>query len=122
MSRLLAIVLLVLVAGCATAPSSGSSFVLDDGSIVAPATISNGTTTLEISNVGEFNHTLVVTDSEGNVLAATDVVAPGTDTNLSVDLQPGAYQVSCRLVGQDGDGNIIDHYENGMFGQLVVER
>ena len=92
MSRLLAIVLLVLVAGCATAPSSGSSFVLDDGSIVAPATISNGTTTLEISNVGEFNHTLVVTDSDGNVLAATDVIAPGTDANLSVDLQPGAYR------------------------------
>jgi hypothetical protein len=41
---------------------------------------------------------------------------------LSVDLQPGAYQVSCRLVGQDGDGNIIDHYENGMFSQLEVER
>jgi uncharacterized cupredoxin-like copper-binding protein len=63
-----------------------------------------------------------VTDNEGNVLAATDVVAPGTDATLSVDLQPGAYQVSCRLVGQDGDGNIIDHYENGMFSQLEVER
>jgi uncharacterized cupredoxin-like copper-binding protein len=112
----------MLVASCTVAPSGGSGFVLDDGSIVGPETISNGTTTLEISNVGEFNHTLVVTDNEGNVLAATDVVAPGTDATLSVDLQPGAYQVSCRLVGQDGDGNIIDHYENGMFSQLEVER
>jgi hypothetical protein len=121
MSRLLTIVLLVLIAGCTAAPSGGSSFVLDDGSIVGPEIISKGATTLEISNVGEFNHTLVVTDADGNVLAATDVVAPGTDTSLSVDLQPGAYQVSCRLVGQDGDGNIIDHYEIGMFGQLEVD-
>lgn len=121
MRRLLTIVLLILVTGCTPAPSGGSSFVLDDGSIVGPEVISNGTTTLEISNVGEFNHTLVVTDSDGNVLAATDVVAPGADTNLSVDLQPGAYQVSCRLVGQNGDGNIIDHYEIGMFSQLNVD-
>jgi hypothetical protein len=121
MSRLLTIVLLVLVTGCTAAPLGESSFVLDDGSIVGPEIISNGTTTLEISNVGEFNHTLVVTDSDGNVLAATDVIAPGTDANLSVDLQPGAYQVSCRLVGQDGDGNIIDHYEIGMFSQLNVD-
>jgi uncharacterized cupredoxin-like copper-binding protein len=122
MRRLPVIVFLILVAGCTAPPSGGSGFVLDDGSIAGPETISNGTTTLEISNVGEFNHTLVVTDNEGNVLAATDVVAPGTDATLSVDLQPGAYQVSCRLVGQDGDGNIIDHYENGMFSQLEVER
>jgi methionine-rich copper-binding protein CopC len=121
MRRLPVIAFLILVAGCTAAPSVGSSFVLDDGSIVGPEIVSNGTTTLEISNVGEFNHTLVVTDPDGNVLAATDVVAPGTDTNLSVDLPPGAYQVSCRLVGQDGDGNIIDHYEIGMFSQLEVE-
>lgn len=120
MRRLSLIVLLTLLSGCTAASSGGSSFVLDEGRIDGPETISEGTTTLEISNVGEFNHTLLVTDADGNVLAATEVVPPGTDTALSVNLEAGVYQVSCRLVGQDGDGNIIDHYEIGMFSQLTV--
>lgn len=119
MKRLLVTLLLVVVAGCSAA-ASDDGFLLDEGSIVGPDVLQPGLNEMQISNVGEFNHTMLVTDPEGNVMAATDVLAPGTSTVLTVDLAEGSYQVSCRLVGQDSEGNIIDHYEQGMFKQLEV--
>jgi hypothetical protein len=113
--------LLVLVAGCGSATSVGGVFTLDEFTVDGPHMVSEGTTSLEISNAGDFNHTLVITDADGNALAATEVVAHGSDTALSIELLPGSYQVSCRLVGKDPEGNIIDHYELGMFSQLKIE-
>lgn len=113
------LVVLLLVAGCSSAATE-DIFLLDEGSIVGPDQIQQGAGELQISNVGEFNHTMLVTDVEGNVVAATGVLPPGTSTVLGVDLQNGSYQVSCRLVGQNSDGEIVDHYEKGMFKQLEV--
>lgn len=117
MRRLLVVVL--LVAGCGSA-ASDDSFILDEGSIAGPDLLAAGVGELQISNVGEFNHTLVVTNSDGTVVAATEVLPPGTSAVLTVDLVEGTYQVSCRLVGQDSEGNLIDHYEQGMFKQLEI--
>lgn len=114
------LVVLLLVAGCGSAASE-DGFLLDEGSIVGPDQIQQGAGELQIRNVGAFNHTMLVTDSGGNVLAATGVLPPGTSTVLAVELPEGSYQVSCRLVGQDSEGNIVDHYELGMFKQLEVE-
>ncbi len=113
------LILLLLVAGCGTTATE-NRFLLDEGSILGPDGIQQGAGELRISNVGEFNHTMLVTDSGGNVVAATEVLPPGSSTVLAVDLAEGRYQVSCRLVGQDSEGNIIDHYELGMFKQLQV--
>lgn len=113
------LVVLLLVAGCGSA-ATDDTFLLDEGSIVGPDQLQQEVGELQISNVGEFNHTMLVTDGDGNVVAATGVLAPGTSTVLGVDLQDGTYQVSCRLVGQDSEGKIIDHYEQGMFKQLEV--
>ena len=110
---------LLLVAGCGSSASE-DSFSLDEGSIVGPDVLQQGAVELQISNVGEFNHTMLVTDAGGHVVAATGVLPPGTSTVLAVDLPEGSYQVSCRLVGQDSDGNIVDHYEQGMFKQVEV--
>lgn len=117
MRKLLAVVL--LVAGCSSA-ANDDGFTLDEGSIAGPDMLEQGISEIPISNVGEFNHTLLVTDPNGNVVAATGVLPPGTSTVLAMDLAEGSYQVSCRLVGQDSEGNIIDHYEQGMFKQLDV--
>ena len=117
MKRILVVVL--LVAGCGSAANE-DSFLLDEGSIIGPDVIQQGAGELEIENIGEFNHTMLVTDEQGNAVAATGVLAPGTSTVLAVDLPEGNYQVSCRLVGQDSEGNIVDHYELGMFKQVEV--
>lgn len=114
------LVVLLLLAGCGSA-ASDDSFILDEGSIAGPDVFQQGVGEFQINNVGEFNHTLVVTDSDGNVVAATEVLPPGTSTVLAVELAEGSYQVSCRLVGQDSEGNIVDHYEQGMFKQLEVD-
>ena len=58
--------------------------------------------------------TLEVTTNEGEVIAATDLIQPGHTTTLAVDLQPGTYQVSCRIVAENDEGQLIDHYELGM--------
>lgn len=110
---------LLLVAGCGSTASE-DSFILDEGSIVGPDVLLEGSGELQINNVGEFNHTMLVTDAGGSVVAATGVLPPGTSTVLVVDLPDGSYQVSCRLVGQDSEGNIVDHYEQGMFKQVEV--
>lgn len=114
-------VLCLLVAACGGSAATGSAFVLTDGAIAGPDEVDAGPVALQISNQGEFNHTLVVTDRDGRVVAATDVIGPGTDVSLDVDLPAGSYMVSCRLVTQTPDGSIVDHYEMGMYRSVTVE-
>ncbi len=116
------IVLLLIAVACGV-PLGEGSFTLRDGSIDGPDRI-NGTETksFSIANVGEFGHTLVVADSEGRVVAATDLVAAGADARLDVDLEAGTYSVTCRIVTEDQEGNLIDHYELGMHRTVIVDR
>lgn len=121
MKRLL-LVAVVLAGSCgSTAPLVSSSAVtLVEGSIaVESPRFAAGEVTLNIGNAGEFSHTLVVTDDGGAVLAATGLVGPGESVTMTLDLLPGVYQFSCRIVGSF-QGEVFDHYQMGMVARVVV--
>lgn len=79
-----------------------------------------GTVELLVSNSGEFSHTLVVSDASGVVVGATDLIGSEAETVLTVDLQPGSYTFTCRIVRGLDDGTIVDHYQRGMSASVDV--
>ncbi len=115
------LVLLALVVVACSPAAGDDGFVLSEFSVDGPRGVTPGRVDLAISNEGEFGHTLVVTDDAGHVVASTDVLPGGTGTTLAVDLDPGEYQVSCRIVVETPDGRLVDHYEQGMYAPLTVE-
>ena len=80
-----------------------------------------GSIDLELQNEGEIPHTLVVAANDGTVLAASDAVQPQSQQTLTVRLQPGTYQLTCRIVFRGDDGLLVDHYQEGMGTILTVE-
>jgi uncharacterized cupredoxin-like copper-binding protein len=118
--RVPALVLLMLSA-CSVAAVSETSVDLNEFSVTPVADrLKAGTVGLSVSNSGEFSHTLVVSNSAGTVVAATALIPPGEASSLSIDLQPGAYMFTCRIVGQSDSGEIIDHYQRGMAARIDV--
>lgn len=112
----------VLAGSCApnAAPVSSSAVTLVESSItVESPRFAAGEVTLQIDNVGEFSHTLVVTDHGGAVLAATGLIGPGEVMTLALNLVPGVYQFSCRIVAS-ADGQVFDHYQMGMMARVVA--
>jgi hypothetical protein len=112
----------VLAGSCASAPPlvSSSAVTLVEGAIsVESPHFAAGEVTLQIGNAGEFSHTLVVTDDGGSVLAATGLIGPGEAATLTLDLVPGTYQFSCRIVAS-ADGRVFDHYQMGMVARVVA--
>jgi hypothetical protein len=79
-----------------------------------------GTVELAVENYGEFPHTLVVSDASGTVIAATDLIAPETETLLRLTVEPGTYMFTCRIVNGLEDGTVVDHYQNGMSVSVEV--
>lgn len=121
MRRLAGLVLtILLVLGGCTGDSSTPTYELKEFSIDGPGHVSEGTESLEVSNSGEFPHTLVVTDSSGEVIAATGLIQPGETSSLEVALDEGRYSFTCRIVVQDEEGAIIDHFEAGMNETVSV--
>jgi hypothetical protein len=120
MSRRLGLLLVVaLLAGCSSGePSEG--FELSEFTIAGPGTIGGNAQSLAVRNSGEFPHTLVVTDSSGQVVAATSLIAPGESTTFDVDLDDGTYSFTCRIVAQTGEGALIDHFQSGMHATVEV--
>ena len=82
--------------------------------------LSAGTVELTVENYGEFPHTLVVSDAAGVVLAATELISPDAETILSIDLAPGTYSLTCRIVKGLEDGTVLDHYQKGMVATVEV--
>jgi hypothetical protein len=80
-----------------------------------------GPVTLTVENVGERTHTLIITEADGTVVAATDILDPGQAADLEVQLEPGEYELTCRIVVEGGEGQIFDHYEQGMHTSINVE-
>ncbi|MGH8945577.1 MAG: hypothetical protein ACRDVL_05465 [Acidimicrobiia bacterium] len=113
MRRLLALSVLLVVA-CSGSASGSDHYQLGEFFIAGPTRLSEETDSLIVENDGEFAHTLVVTRANGEVVAATPLVQPGETVSLSIDLDPGAYQFTCRIVFQEEDGQMFDHYELGM--------
>lgn len=107
------------LAGCAGVAENGP-YELVEFSITGPDQLGPGSTSLTVSNVGEFPHTMVVTDSSGEVVAATSLVQPDQSVELAVDLRPGRYSFTCRIVAQDSEGQLIDHFESGMAATVEV--
>lgn len=121
MKRFIPVAALVLVS-CAPGAASRAVVELDEFTITPSAvTFQTGEVELMVSNQGEFGHTLVVTDPAGDVVWAGDLLEPAEEETVRLDLPPGEYQLTCRIVAQDGDGNLIDHYERGMVAWVSVE-
>jgi plastocyanin len=73
-------------------------------------TVSAGEVTINVSNDGGTTHNLEV---EGNgVEEITDDLNPGDSGELTLDLEPGEYEIYCA---------IGDHAAQGMEGTLTVE-
>ena len=118
-SRLLALTLLTIVA-CATQSSPGDGYVLSEWAIDGPARLTAGASSLTVENAGEWGHTLIVTTDAGAVVGATGLIDAETAATLELDLAAGAYTFSCRIVAEDDEGNLSDHYEQGMYRTVVV--
>lgn len=113
---------LLALPGCSGAAVSETSISLAEFSVTpVEDRLKAGNVDLSVSNAGEFPHTLVVSDSAGTVVAATALIRPGETSSLSVDLPPGAYMFTCRIVGQSDSGEIIDHYQRGMVTRVEVD-
>jgi len=112
--------LLMALASCSGSTTTGSGFELAEWRIDGPGEMSAGASSVDVSNSGTLPHTLVVTDSSGEVVAATDLITPGESAELTLDLDAGTYSFTCRIVAQDPEGNIVDHFEAGMNATVSV--
>ena len=114
--------LFILISACNTAPATGSgpAVALSEFAVDASGLFSVGPNDVAVTNDGEFGHTFVVSDATGRVVDATNVIGPGEQTNAVIDLEPGEYEFSCRIVVQTGDGTLVDHYHEGMVTTVEV--
>ncbi len=117
----LATAVAVLFIACSSPPSQATSYDLTEFEINGPTTTPTGASSLTVSNSGEFPHTLVIADEDGTVIAATDLVQPGQTVELEVELSEGTFQFTCRIVAQTPDGELVDHFEEGMAETVVVD-
>jgi plastocyanin len=70
---------------------------------VSEDALSAGSYTIEVVNEGSGTHDLVV-ERDGNDVASTDDIAPGSSTTLTVDLEPGEYVFYCSVANHRAMG------------------
>jgi plastocyanin len=80
-----------------TATAEDFSFALDEDSFAA------GRYEITLVNEGGSTHDLVV-ERDGEDVAGTDAIAPGEQTTLSVDLEPGEYVFYCSIANHRAMG------------------
>lgn len=115
------IVLLGLVGACGGQAVANTEVEIGEFWISpADGVLQAGTVELLVENSGEFSHTLVVSDASGTVIGATDLIGPEAESILTVDLLPGSYTFTCRIVKGLDDGSIVDHYQLGMTASIDV--
>lgn len=119
LNLLLASVLALIVA-CTAASTSSPGYELHEFAVDGPSNLKAGSNSVLVDNTGEFPHTLVVARSDGTVVAATDLIQAGDSVQLDLDLEPGVYQFTCRIVSQRSDGQIVDHFQEGMSRAVSV--
>lgn len=111
----------LLVAGCGTPSVSATSVDLDEFSVIPATTrLAAGQVELTAHNSGEFPHTLVVSRTDGTVVAGTELIDTGETARLAVTLTAGSYMFTCRIVSQMDTGELVDHYERGMVARVEV--
>jgi plastocyanin len=89
-----------------TAAADGS-LAYDQTEVSAPA----GTITIDFDNPASLSHDVVVEDSSGQELGATDLISE-SNTSTTVDLDAGSYTFFCSVPG---------HREAGMEGTLTAQ-
>lgn len=110
-----------LLVGCQADGADGPAGVaLDEWSLIFEGTVDSGPGELLLRNDGEFPHTVVIARDTGEVVVASEVVQAGSSGSIVVDLEPGTYQFTCRIVAETGDGRLVDHFEKGMVQTVVV--
>lgn len=109
----------MVVAACGSA-NADASFAMREFSISGPERLGAGAQQVTATNEGEFPHTLVITGADGEVVGASGLIQPGESVALSVELTPGMFAVTCRIVAQNDAGDLIDHYESGMNTLIKV--
>ena len=112
--------LLASVGSCADPTAESGTFDLVEYDIIGPSRLDPATDTIQITNSGEYGHTLVVTDMSGQVVEASPLIGPGESAELSIDLEPGRYDFTCRIVVQGPQGELVDHFEQGMGTTVSV--
>lgn len=88
-------------------------------------TLSAGTVRFEATNdSGSLVHELailrVATDGSLEPLGEIEDIAPGDSVAITVELEPGRYQLACLLVPGEA-GSTRDHYQEGMWTLFTVE-
>lgn len=109
----------LLLCGCAS-EATDTDYRLVEYSIDGPARLPAGESQVVVTNSGDYPHTLVVTDSHGEVVLASSLIDAGATVELPIELKAGRYSFTCRIVAEDGEGNIIDHYQAGMSSLVEV--
>lgn len=121
MRRFICVMLMFGIFGCSTPPVELSHVDLAEFSVTVEAEVLQaGLVDLSIENFGQYPHTLVISTVAGSVLAATDLILAGEQRGLQIDLVPGDYMFTCRIVNSDGEGGVIDHYQEGMSAIVEV--
>ena len=120
MRRILLLAGILLLSACFSSTGSGLHYEMSEFTISGATTLPAGESVIHIANTGEFTHTFVLTDSDGSVVAASDVLAAGETAELTVDVGEGQYMITCRLVVQTEAGGLVDHFEQGMHLPLEV--
>lgn len=114
------LVLAVLLVACGGRDQGSPEVVLTEFEVDAHGTWTSDEMVVPVRNDGEFAHTLVITDEWGEVVAATDLIEPGEEIAIGLTLDPGTYQLTCRIVVEVDDG-LVDHFERGMSTIVSVE-
>ena len=115
------VLLLSLMGGCSTQGVSNTEVEIGEFWISPEDRVLRaGVVDLLVENYGEFPHTLVVSDASGTVIGATDLIGAEATTVLTVDLLPGSYTFTCRIVKGLDDGTFVDHFQEGMTASVKV--
>ncbi len=78
-----------------------------------------GTIGFLAANDGTEVHELVVL-RDGEEIAEIEDIRPGDAVLLPVALEPGTYELACKIRETEANGEVEDHYENGMHAELEV--
>ena len=117
------------------------TFTATEHSFAGPDSLPAGWTRIRLRNQGsQFHHLLLTKLAEGKSLAdftaavqanqspgpdlltengGVNILSPGTDGTVVVNLQPGTYVISC-FVNDLGDPQQVPHAAKGMVKQLTV--
>jgi uncharacterized cupredoxin-like copper-binding protein len=61
-----------------------------------------------------------VPEDEVDIVDEIEPFAPGSSASITVDLEAGSYVLICNIT-EEMDGEVMSHYELGMFAPFTVE-